>query len=378
LTGNGDVTLGFFADLLGGRSLDAVIERARRQLASGEFDDGLATVAKGLEKYPDAIVLRDVGQSIRRAKARAGMSTLLGRVESESDPEAFEQLIALYRETGMVAEMVRLTDRYVAEHSDREQPHLLRGEMALEDFFADLRARDGRLAIDHLLKAGALHPDSLKPRLQLAEIYFAIGADRALLGQAAAIERLAGEDEVVRPVVAALREAAKPAAAESVDALLAKVEVSGAMLRDPSTWSSRKRRGVAGEADGARLTRNLERLVRDEDVVEAVVIDRGGAAVVSVGESTLDGAAPAEGDAAADESGLAGVARVVARTIKVSARELEMGSFRRCVVEGPFGVMVVADAAGGVVAAKGRRGTDPHRLAERLAVAVEGVRGRRS
>lgn len=370
--------MGFFSDLLGGRSLEAFIERARRQLASGEFDEGLATVAKGLEKFPEAIVLRDIGQSIRRAKARAGMSTLLGRVESESDPEAFEQLIALYRETGMVAEMVRLTDRYVAEHSDREQPHLLRGEQALEDFFADLRARDGRLAIDHLLKAGALHPDSLKPRLQLAEIYFAIGADRALLGQAAAIERLAGEDEVVRPVVAALRDAAKPAAAESVDALLAKVEVGGALLRDPSTWSSRKRRGVAGEADGARLTRNLERLVRDEDVTEAVVIDRGGAAVVSVGESTLDAAAPAEGAAPSDESGLAGVARVVARTIKVSARELEMGSFRRCVVEGPFGVMVVADAAGGVVAAKGRRGTDPTRLAERLAVAVEGVRGRRS
>ena len=95
--------MGFFSDLLGGRSLEAFIERARRQLASGEFDEGLATVAKGLEKFPEAIVLRDIGQSIRRAKARAGMSTLLGRVESESDPEAFEQLIALYRETGMVA-----------------------------------------------------------------------------------------------------------------------------------------------------------------------------------------------------------------------------------------------------------------------------------
>jgi hypothetical protein len=162
-----------------------------------------------------------------------------------------------------------------------------------------------------------------------------------------------------------------------VDALLAKVEVSGALFRDPSTWSSRKRRGVATEADGARLQRNLERLVRDGDGSEAVVLDRGGTTIVAVGEKTLDAASdapPAEGAA----NGLAGVARVVARTIKVSARELEMGAFRRFVVEGPFGVMVVADASGGVVAAKARRGADPHRLAERLAVAVEGVRGRRS
>ena len=369
--------MSFLSDLFAGRSLDAVLERARRQLATGEFDEALATVEKGLEKYPSALVLRETGQSVRRAKARAGMTGLLARVEGESDPEAFEQLIALYRETGMVAEMVRLTDRYVAEHADREQPHLLRGEQALEEFFADLRARDGRLAVDHLLKAGALRPDSLKPRLQLAEIYFAIGADRALLGQAAAIERLAGDDEVVRPVVAALRDVAKPVAGESVDALLAKVEVSGALLRDPSTWSSRKRRGVATEADGARIQRNLERLVRDEGASEAVVIDRGGATVIAVGEKTLD-AAPTDPPADGGDSGLAGVARVVTRTIKVSARELEMGSFRRFVVEGPFGVMVVADAAGGVVAAKGRRGADPHRLAERLAVAVEGVRGRRA
>lgn len=370
--------MSFFSDLLGGRSLDAIHERARRQLAQGEFDDALATVAKGLEKYPDALVLRETGQSIRRAKARAGMSTLLARVENESDPEAFEQLIALYRETGMVAEMVQLTARYVAEHPDREQPHLLRGEQALEDFFADLRARDGRLAVDHLLKAGALHPDSLKPRMLLAEVYFAIGADRALLGQASAIERLAGDDEVVRPVVAALREAAAPAATESVDALLAKVEVGGALQRDPSTWSSRKRRGVATEADGDRIRRNLERLVRTDGASEAVVVDRGGETVVAVDERSLGAPEAADKPSADDPSGLAGVARVVARTIKVQARELEMGSFRRFVVEGPFGVMVVGDAAGGVVAAKAPRGTEPHRLAERLAVAVEGVRGRRS
>ena len=78
--------MGFFSDLLGGRSLDALVERARRQLASGEFDDGLSTVAKGLEKFPGAHVLRDTGQSIRRAKARAGMGALLGRVEHDSDP----------------------------------------------------------------------------------------------------------------------------------------------------------------------------------------------------------------------------------------------------------------------------------------------------
>jgi hypothetical protein len=255
-----------------------------------------------------------------------------------------------------------------------EAPHLLRGEQALDAFFSDLRASDGRLAIDHLMRAGALHPDSLKPRMFLAEIYFGIGADKALLGQAAAIERLAGDDEVVRPVIAALRDVAKPTPNENVDALLAKIEVAGALVRDPSTWSARRRKGIAGTADTGRVQSGLERLVREGHAEEAVAIDRSGTLV----GTTAPQAAPAADGSKTDESALAGVARAVARTIKVQARELELGGFRRFVVEGPFGVMVVADAAGGVVAAKGRRGTDPLRLSERLAVALDGTRGKKA
>ena len=374
--------MGIF-DLFGGRTLEAVLEKARKCLAGGAFDDALKAVAAGLERFPDAAVLRETGHAIRRAQARAGMDALLGRIDRDAEPAAYEQLIALYKDVGMTSEMISMTERYVEEHPDREAPHLLRGEQALEAYFDDLRVRDGRLAIDHLLRAGALHPDSLKPRLLLAEIFFAIGADRALMGQAIAIERLAGEDEVLAPVVAAIREVARPTQNESVDALLSKVEVSGQVVRDPSTWSQRKRRGIGGEQDAARVSMRLERLVREEYAEEAVAIDRSGAILGCATGATLDTRDPkAEGDKesgeAAPESALAGVARAVARTVKMQTRELEMGQFRRCTVEGPFGVMVVADAAGGVVAAKGKKGTDANRLAERLSVAVEGGRGRRA
>ena len=183
---------------------------------------------------------------------------------------------------------------------------------------------------------------------------------------------------MLRPVIAALRDVAKPSAHESVDALLAKIEVAGQLVRDPSTWSAQRRKGISGEQDADRVQRGLERVVKEGHAEEAVAIDRSGALLgttrptaqsVEGAESGAEGGSP--------ETALAGVARAVARTIKVQARELEMGSFRRFVVEGPFGVMVVADAMGGVVAAKGRRGTDPLRLSERLAVALDGVRRRR-
>jgi len=366
--------MGFLDAILGGRSLDAYLQKARECLAAGDFDEALEAVAKGMERYPTAAVLRETGHAVRRAQARAGMQALRDRVESDRDPEAFEQLIALYKDVGMVEEAMRLTDKYAEAHPEMEAPHLLRGEQALDAFFGDLRARDGRLAIDHLLRAGALQPDSLKPRLFLAEVYYAIGADRALLGQAAAIKRLAGEDEVIRPVVAALEEAAKPVKNESIDALLAKVEVDGALVRDPSTWSSRRRRGIAGAQDASRVQDGLVRVVREGNAEEGVAIDRAGTLLASTNAPAAEG-----GDApAGHESALEGIARAVVRTIKVQARELEMGPFRRFVVEGPFGVMVVADASGGVVAARGKKGTDVLRLSERLAVAVDGVRGKKA
>jgi hypothetical protein len=363
-------------DFLGSRSLDAVLAKARKCLGAGDFDEALKIVGKGLERFPSAAILRDTGHQIRRAQARAGMQALKDRIAGDKDADAYEQLIALYKEVGMPEESVRLTDGYALAHPEMEAPHLLRGEQALDAFFSDLRASDGRLAIDHLMRAGALHPDSLKPRMFLAEIYFGIGADKALLGQAAAIERLAGDDEVVRPVITALRDVAKPTPSENIDALLAKVEVAGALVRDPSTWSARRRKGIAGSQDSGRVQAGLDKLVREGHAEEAVAIDRTGALL----GTTTPAAAPAtDGAPAPDaESALAGVARAVVRTIKVQARELELGAFRRFVVEGPFGVMVVTDAAGGVVAAKGRRGTDPLRLSERLAVALDGVRGKKA
>jgi hypothetical protein len=368
-----------FLDVFAGSSLDAILHRARKSMATGDFDEALKAVERGLSKYPDAQALREVGLSIRRAQAYAGMQGLKDRIAEKGDADAYEQLIALYRDVGMQDEVQRLTERYAAAHPELEAPHLLRGEHALEAFFGDLRASDGRAAIDHLVRAGSLHPDSLKPRMLLAEVYFAIGADRALLGQAAAMERLAGDDVVLQPTLAAIRDAARPAATESVDALLAKVEVSGELLRDPSGWSGRRRRGIASDSDVDRVQKGLDRLVREGTADEAVAIDRAGATVATCGGPAAP-PPPADGEAAPEPktTGLAGVARAVARTIKTQARELEMGSFRRFVVEGAFGVMVVSDAAGGVVAAKARRGADPLRVAERMSVALDGVRGRRA
>jgi hypothetical protein len=358
--------------LFGGSSLDAFLVRGRKKLASGKFDEALKAVEAGLSRYPGASALAELGHVVRRAQARAGMQALKERVDRAGEPAAFEQLIALYRELAMPGEALSLAEAYAQQHSDVAAPHVLLGEAALDRFFVDLRSRDGRCALDHLLKAGAIDPDAMKPRLLLAELYFAIAADRALLGQARAIQRLAGEDEVFRPVLEKIREVAKPTGGESVDALLAKVEVAGALSRDLGDWPGGRKRQAISEHDARRIARAVERIVRDGDADEAVALDRAGEVVTSSSERSI------ETPGGIEETALAGVARAISRSVKQQVRELELGSFRRCVVEGPFGTVVVGETGRGLVAARAVRGADANRLWERMTVAFEGWKGGRA
>jgi hypothetical protein len=68
--------VGFVDSVFGGRSLEAILERARKRLAAGKLDEALKSVEDGLERYPGATALRETGHAVRRAQARAGMQGL--------------------------------------------------------------------------------------------------------------------------------------------------------------------------------------------------------------------------------------------------------------------------------------------------------------
>jgi hypothetical protein len=55
-------------------------------------------------------------------------------------------------------------------------------------------------------------------------------------------------------------------------------------------------------------------------------------------------------------------------------RELDLGALKRCTVQGPFGTILVGEVGGVVAAVKHRPGQEPHRVWERLCVALEGGR----
>jgi hypothetical protein len=360
-------------DLFAGSSLDALVARAKQRLGTGDFDEANRLVTRGLEKYPDAQALRETRLTIRRAQARAGMQSLKDQIARDDDVHAHEQLIALYQEVDMPAEARRAAQAYAGAHPDNDTPHLLLGEMLLQAYFEDMQARDAHPAQEHLLRAARLNPQALKPRLLLAELYFCCGADQALSVVAAALERLAPDDEAIKPVLEACRAIPRPAGKESVDALFARVEVQGELLREPTAWPLRTRRNRDQRVKDERMLASARRLVARSEAEEVAIVRRSGALIAHAGGEETQQVDPSAEDKV-PEKGLPGVAAGIARTVARQARELDLGAFKRCTIQGPFGIVVVGEVGGVLAAARHRAGVEPLRLWERLTVALEGAR----
>jgi hypothetical protein len=366
-------------DLFAGRSLEAVLKRARHRLATGDFDEATRVVLIGLERYPEAETLRELHLTIRRVQARSGMQELKRKIAHEHDPLAYEQLITLYQEVDMFDEARRTAHEYVEAHADRDTPHLILGETYLELFFEELKARYAHTAHDHLLRAARLNPDALKPRLLLAELYYCVGANRALSVVGRALERVDPDDDVILPILQTIVAVADPDANESMDGLFSQIEADGQLARDMTTWPLRNRRNREAQIREERTHKAVAKLVRDRVADEVLVLRRNGVPVVL---ASVDGAEDSglsrrpvhvATEDEIDDAGLTDVVRTVAHTISQQAREFDLGAFRRCVIEGPFGLVVVGRVSNVILGAHRRRVGEPHRLWERLSVSIDGV-----
>lgn len=354
------------SNVFGGPSLSALVRKARTKLGAGDFEQAQRLVSKGLETYPGADALLELELTIRRAQAREGIRSLRARIDTDDDPRAYEQIIALYLELGMKAEAKQEAWNYANAHPDLDTPHLMLGEMSLQAFIDGLQSRDAHVAYKRLQRAAALNRDAVKPRLLLGELYWCVGADHALRAISSEIEEFAQYDPNLEDVVEKLRTVEEPSGPDLMDGLFERVEVNGELSREADTWPLH-RRAAGSKMDADRAERALESIIRQGAASELVLLQRNG--------SMIAHANPAADD---DEmgGGLVDVARIVARTVSRYARDLDLGAFRRCTIESPDGLVAVGEIGGMLAGARWRRGSEPQRLWERITVDLEGALGR--
>ena len=258
---------------------------------------------------------------------------------------------------------------YANAHPDLDTPHLMLGEMSLQSFLDGLQSRDAHVAYKRLQRAAALNREAVKPRLLLAELYWCVGADHALR----AIGRRDREVRAVRPQPRGRGRAA------AIDRGARWGRHHGRPVR---ARRDRRRAGPraghlaaaprsnTARVDEERAERALESIIRQGAASELVLLQRNGTLIAH--------ANPGADDEMEEEGGLVDVARIVARTVSRYARDLDLGAFKRCTIESPSSLVAVGELGGVLAGARWRRGTEPQRLWERIAVDLEGALGRTS
>ncbi len=390
----------------GGRSVGALVDRARQKLASGKLDDAARVVERGLQRFPEASGLLDLRLSIRRARGHKMMRRLEARIESNADPIAYEELVKLYQELELPEEARRKAEHYVEAHPTRDTPHLLLGEMLLELFLDELQARHGHRAHDHLLRAANLNGMALQPRLLLAELYFCIDARGSLASMYETLQRMAPETSAMEAAFAVMEEVADANAEERVDGLFERMEFEGQLARDPLDWPLSQRRAGRTELKEDAADDVVSLMIAEGTVDEVVLLRRDGSVVVHA--TTGNGAAPkapppvepenpgtepaydemagtllgapraatAAPAAAAPDSGFVDVVRTISAKVFPQAREFDMGKFRRCTIRSRHGNVMVGKIGNVMVGARAPSSSEPTRTWERLASALESVTGR--
>ena len=358
-----------FRHVFGPRSLEEYVRRIRARLAACELVPAQRTLEEALAQFPGAEVLREVELQIRRDQAREGIRSLRSRIEDEADPRAYDQLISLYLELGMSLEARREALGYANAHPDRDTPHLLLGEMGLQDFLEDLQARDGYMAEQRLRRAAGLNELAIKPRLLLAELYHCIGADLALKGVAAEIRALDVDDPHLDEVLRQIDALVAPEGSQTVDGLLERVEVEGALKREPRTWPLTHRTTGITRVPTEAAEALAKAVVARGDAAELVLLHRNGKILAHAKEGDAEGTTPDS------DNGLLRVTRGVAQTVARYARDLDLGAFKRCTMRGPFGLIAVGEIAGLVAGLRASQRFEAQRIWDRIQVDLEGALG---
>ncbi len=363
--------MGRLTDMFAGKSVSACVERARRKMAAGKLEDAYRVIEKGLERFPNSTALMDLNLSIRRARAHSKIRQLEMSIESHQSPRAFEELVKLYQDLELPAEALRRAAAYAENHPELDSPHLMLGSMYLEMFFEELRARHGHKAHEHLLRAAALNPMAIQPRLLLAELYFCIDARRSLSMMMRALEQMSPDQNALEPARAAVGDLEDAEKEDSLEGIFERIEVHGALSRAPELWplSKRQKRGVRVQEDNADPA--VQELVASGAMDELVLLRRDGTVL---SHATPTGMRPPEEDED-KPAGLVDVVRTVATKVYPQAREFDLGKFERCTIKGSFGNLVIGRVGNVLTGARTAASVEPHRLWDRLRMELEGGSG---
>lgn len=312
------------------------VELAEKLLAYGEESRALEVAKEATAKYPASEHVQTTYQFILRTHLQNRIRDLNRRLVQKPTAADYAALAQLYyKDLGDRDAALETCRRGSVMFPNDENLHLVDGLVRFDRFHEDFLAKDGLRAIEHLERAAALNPNNYKAHALLAQIFVEVGALGKAKESLRAVLRIAPEDERARQMLARVEAAAPTAGAEvDLEAMLLEVEKRGSLTKEARALVT----GEAGTPGTERRSRvdetKLAPLLGRFDAVDGI---RGALVMTRHGEALASKAAGISADV------LANVVRQVYDVAEDSSKRMDIGSFVRGTIDGPFGALHVVE-----------------------------------
>ncbi|MBI5365451.1 MAG: tetratricopeptide repeat protein [Planctomycetes bacterium] len=311
---------------------------AERCIAFGETEHALEVVRRAVETFPDNDRVLTTYRYIMKSHLQSRILELQRAIDKAPTPAGFTRLAELhYKELGDRDAALEMCRRGIALYPGDESLAMIYGQIRIDRFHEDFQAKDGLQAIEHLARAARINPQNYKALLLLAKVYGEAGAYAHAQEALEQIMRFSPQDDRARGIFDRLAGVAKGSTgSEDVDMMLREVERRGglddagkALMALFDTENGSRQGGGEPAADVERISRLIRMFSELDGLLAAVVLSTDGRTVAVQGRADLP------------MDPIAQVAHTVFTTSEEASKRMDIGSFQRAVIEGPFGRMTL-------------------------------------
>jgi len=310
---------------------------AERFIACGKTDDARKVAERGLRRFPTSERLSSICTFAKKERMQHEIRRLRDQIEENPTPAAYTRLAEIYRSLASHDAALRTCEDCLERYPLNENPYLIIGEIHLERFLRDLTASDGLQAEAQLRRVARLNGQNLRAMLLLARLYHAVGAVDELRSTLDLIQGLAADLPELEQIEAGLDSVPDQDENLSAAERIRRIEITGEFPKMPQEFPdmgiTRMLGGPSSEVrlDVEGLRSHLREVADTPGVKNSIILDRDGDTLADIGV----------------EEGLtrkqfADMVAEVLKTAEDAARRMDMGSFRWCTVEGPFGGIAIS------------------------------------
>ena len=303
---------------------------SERYLAMGDAAEAYSVAEEGLRDFPTSERLHDLRRLIQKENLRERVKALRQSIRRRPDPYLYARLADVFRQLGELSKAETIAEECKSRFPCDENPYLVVGEIRSGRFKKELMARDGRLAVENLERAVSLNPDNLKGRMQLAEVYAALGANSRALPHLLHLAESTPDDERIRSLISEV--GSRPVEEGDLNALLRSAERK---RKTPYPFCNGEARSAATQVSVTRLS-NRDAIRRSAAALFGIRNLKG----LYVACDEL-GTVEVKEDPTLEANGFSKSASKILKAAEASSRKMDMGGFSQGFIEGSFGRIVL-------------------------------------